>query len=456
MRNHTKPLSRDQTKSVYIKTYGCQMNVYDSEKMIDLLRPHGFIQTDNPEGSDLVILNTCHIREKASDKVDSELGRIAILKKNKQDNNEEMIIVVAGCVGQAEGANIIARSSSVDIVVGPQSYHNLPELIEKVKRDKSWVVDLDFYEHKKFDRLPVEHTTHKPTAFLSIQEGCDKFCHFCVVPYTRGAEFSRPFEHIYREALILVSQGVKDITLLGQNVSAYHGIDNNGQEITLGYLVKTLATIPGLQRIRYTTSHPNDMPDSGLLEAHSAVDKLMPYIHLPVQSGSDKILKSMNRKHTRDFYFNLIDQFRAQRPDIAFSSDFIVGYPGETEKDFQDTIDLIKNVNFAQAYSFKYSPRPGTPASVLQNQVPDDVKDRRLEELQKLLVAQQTAFNNSMIGKTLSILLEKPGKYTGQLIGKSQYMQSVIINNINYQIGDIVDVIITSATQNSLKGEVVS
>jgi tRNA-2-methylthio-N6-dimethylallyladenosine synthase len=273
MRNHTKPLSRDQTKTVYIKTYGCQMNVYDSEKMIDLLRPHGFIQTDNPEGSDLVILNTCHIREKASDKVDSELGRIAILKKNKQDNNEEMIIVVAGCVGQAEGANIIARSSSVDIVVGPQSYHNLPELIEKVKRDKSWVVDLDFYEHEKFDRLPVEHTTHKPTAFLSIQEGCDKFCHFCVVPYTRGAEFSRPFEHIYREALILVSQGVKEITLLGQNVSAYHGIDNNSQEITLGYLVKTLATIPDLQRIRYTTSHPNDMPDSGLLEAHSVVDK---------------------------------------------------------------------------------------------------------------------------------------------------------------------------------------
>jgi tRNA-2-methylthio-N6-dimethylallyladenosine synthase len=456
MRNNPKSLAGDKTKSVYIKTYGCQMNVYDSEKMIDLLKPHGFIQTDTPENSDLVILNTCHIREKASDKVHSELGRIAILKKNKKNNNEEMMVVVAGCVGQAEGANIIAKSSCVDIVVGPQSYQNLPELIEKVKRDKSWIVDLDFYENEKFDKLPIDHSTNKPTAFLSIQEGCDKFCHFCVVPYTRGAEFSRPFEDIYRETLMLASHGVKEITLLGQNVSAYHGIDNNGTEINLGELVKTLAKVAGLSRIRYTTSHPNDMLESDLLEAHATVDKLMPYMHLPVQSGSDRILKSMNRKHTRDFYFDLIDKFRDKRPDIAFSSDFIVGYPGEKEEDFKQTMDLIRQVNYAQAYSFKYSPRPGTPASVLKDQISEEVKDRRLQELQQLLVEQQTAFNQSMIGKQVSVLLEKPGKYTGQLIGKSQYMQSVVINNVNYKIGDIVEAIVISATQSSLQGEVIS
>lgn len=449
-------LSESNTKSVYIKTYGCQMNVYDSEKMIDLLKPHGFIQTDNPEDSDLVILNTCHIREKASEKVHSELGRIAILKNSRKDKNKDMMVVIAGCVGQAEGENIIARSSCVDIVVGPQSYHNLPELIEKVKREKSWVVDLDFYENDKFDKLQVAHATSKPAAFLSVQEGCDKFCHFCVVPYTRGAEFSRPFEDIYRETLMLVSQGVKEITLLGQNVSGYHGIYEDSNEITLGNLIKILSKVEGLSRIRYTTSHPNDMLESDLLEAHAEVEKLMPYIHLPVQSGSDKILKAMNRKHNRNFYFELIEKFREKRPDIAFSSDFIVGYPGETEEDFQDTLDLIRRVNYAQAYSFKYSPRPGTPASVLKNQVPEKEKDRRLQELQQLLVEQQTAFNRNTIGKIVSVLLEKPGKYPEQLIGKSQYMQSVIIKNINYKIGDIVKVSVTDATQNSLHGEVIS
>ena len=456
MSKDRKSLSGGKTKSVYIKTYGCQMNVYDSEKMIELLRPHGFIQTDKPENSDLVILNTCHIREKASEKVHSELGRIAILKNSKKDKNEEMMVVVAGCVGQAEGENIIARSSCVDIVVGPQSYHNLPELIERVKREKSWIVDLNFYENDKFDKLQVEHTTSKPSAFLSVQEGCDKFCHFCVVPYTRGAEFSRPFEDIYRETLTLISKGVKEITLLGQNVSGYHGTDQEGKEITLGNLIKTLAQVEGLRRIRYTTSHPNDMLESDLLEAHAEVVKLMPYIHLPVQSGSNKILKAMNRKHDREFYFDLIEKFREKRPDIAFSSDFIVGYPGETEEDFQDTMDLIRRVNYAQAYSFKYSPRPGTPASVLKDQVPEDVKDRRLQELQQLLVEQQTSFNKNIIGKRVSVLLDKPGKYPGQLVGKSQYMQSVIINNINYKIGDIVEAIVTSATQNSLQAEVIS
>jgi tRNA-2-methylthio-N6-dimethylallyladenosine synthase len=455
MNNSSQQDRLSTTKSVYIKTYGCQMNIYDSEKMIDLLRPHGFIETDKPENSDLVILNTCHIREKASEKVHSELGRIAILKDNNKAQNKDMMVVVAGCVGQAEGENIIARSSCVDIVVGPQSYQNLPELIEKVKRDKSWVVDLDFYEHDKFDKLQVENTNNKPSAFLSVQEGCDKFCHFCVVPYTRGAEFSRLLVDIYREAITLTSQGAKEITLLGQNVSAYHGLDQEGKEITLGNLIKSLAKIEKLKLIRYTTSHPNDMLDSDLLEAHATVDKLMPYIHLPVQSGSDKILKAMNRKHNRDFYFELIEKFRKTKPDIAFSSDFIVGYPGETEEDFQQTIDLVKRVNYAQAYSFKYSPRPGTPASILKNQVPEEEKDRRLQILQKLLTEQQTNFNRSKIGQTLPVLLEKQGRYQGQLVGKTHYMQSVVINNQGFKIGDTVDVLVTDATQNSLRGQVI-
>ncbi len=443
-------------KKVYIKTYGCQMNVYDSEKMIDLLRPHGFKQTETPEEGDLVILNTCHIREKASEKVHSELGRIAILKKDRlEKNNDQMMVVVAGCVGQAEGENIIARSPCVDIVVGPQSYQNLPELIERVKREKSWVVDLDFYENDKFDKLSLNPEKKRHSAFLSVQEGCDKFCHFCVVPYTRGAEFSRPFSDIYREAVILVSQGCKEITLLGQNVSAYHGLDEKGEEITLGKIIEKLAKIDGLQRIRYTTSHPNDILNSDLLDAHANIDKLMPYIHLPVQSGSDRILKSMNRKHTRDFYFDLMDKFRSVRTDIAFSSDFIVGYPGETEEDFNNTMDLVQKVNYAQAYSFKYSPRPGTPASVLKNQISEKDKDDRLQRLQKLLYQQQTEFNKSKVGQTLSVLLEKEGRHEGQLVGKSEYMQSVIVQNPKYKIGDIVNVKIKDATQNSLHGEII-
>jgi tRNA-2-methylthio-N6-dimethylallyladenosine synthase len=443
-------------KKVYIKTYGCQMNVYDSEKMIDLLRPHGFKQTETPEEGDLVILNTCHIREKASEKVHSELGRIAILKKDRlEKNNDQMMVVVAGCVGQAEGENIIARSPCVDIVVGPQSYQNLPELIERVKREKSWVVDLDFYENDKFDKLSLDLGKERHSAFLSVQEGCDKFCHFCVVPYTRGAEFSRPFSDIYREAVILVSQGCKEITLLGQNVSAYHGLDEKGKEMTLGKIIEKLAKIDGLQRIRYTTSHPNDMLNSDLLDAHANIDKLMPYIHLPVQSGSDRILKSMNRKHNRDFYFDLMDKFRSVRPDIAFSSDFIVGYPGETEEDFNNTMDLVQKVNYAQAYSFKYSPRPGTPASVLKTQVPEKDKDDRLQRLQKLLYQQQTEFNKSKVGQTLSVLLEKEGRHEGQLVGKSEYMQSVIVQNPKYKIGEIVTVKIVEATQNSLHGEII-
>ena len=451
-------LSKDiKIKSVYVKTYGCQMNVYDSERMVELLKPHGFNQAASPEKADLVILNTCHIREKASEKVHSELGRIALLKKDKkQKHDSEMMVVVAGCVGQAEGENIIARSPCVDIVVGPQSYHNLPELIERVKREKSWVVDLDFYENDKFDTLGFETLQNKYSAFLSVQEGCDKFCHFCVVPYTRGAEFSRSFSAVYREAIGLVSHGCKEITLLGQNVSAYHGLDDKGNEITLGKLIKLLAEIDGLERIRYTTSHPNDMLSSDLLDVHANIDKLMPYIHLPVQSGSDKILQSMNRKHKRDFYFNLIDKFRAARSDIAFSSDFIVGYPGETEEDFDHTMDLVQKVNYAQAYSFKYSPRPGTPASALKNQVIEKNKDDRLQRLQKFLYQQQKDFNESKIGKILSVLLEKTGKHPGQLVCKSEYMQSVIVENPQSKIGDVVNVMIKSATQNSLHGEIIN
>jgi tRNA-2-methylthio-N6-dimethylallyladenosine synthase len=456
--NKDEVIAKDvNIKSVYIKTYGCQMNVYDSERMVELLKPHGFNCTTSPENADLVILNTCHIREKASEKVHSELGRIALIKKDKrQKYDSEMIVVVGGCVGQAEGENIIARSPCVDIVVGPQSYHNLPELIERVKREKSWAVDLDFYENDKFDSVTFETMHNKHSSFLSIQEGCDKFCHFCVVPYTRGAEFSRPFSAIYREAIGLVSHGCKEITLLGQNVSAYHGLDDQGNEITIGKLIKLLAKIDGLQRIRYTTSHPNDMLDSDLLDAHASIDKLMPYIHLPVQSGSDKILQSMNRKHKRDFYFDLIEKFRSVRPDIAFSSDFIVGYPGETEEDFDHTMSLVQQVNYAQAYSFKYSPRPGTPASALKNQVTEKDKDDRLQRLQKLLYRQQKDFNQSKIGERLTVLLEKHGKYDGQLVGKSEYMQSVIVENPQLKIGDIVNVIITNATQNSLHGKIIS
>ncbi len=439
-------------KNLYIKTYGCQMNVYDSEKMADLLQPHGFTQVDSVDDADLVILNTCHIREKASEKIHSELGRISIKKSQK-----EMMVVVAGCVAQAEGELIVKRSPCVDIVVGPQSYHNLPELIEHVKRQKSWVMNLDFCEDEKFDRINTNIQKHKHSAFLSIQEGCDKFCHFCVVPYTRGAEYSRSVADIYREAITLASHGCKEITLLGQNVNAYHGIGDDGIPSTLGKLVKLLVKIDGLERIRYTTSHPRDMVDEDLFDAHANERKLMPYIHLPVQSGSDKILQLMNRKHSVEFYMTVIEKFRSLKPDIAFSSDFIVGYPGETENDFLATMQLVKAVNYAQAYSFKYSKRPGTPAAALQNQVSDDEKNDRLQRLQQLLSKQQTAFNQNKVNSTTSVLLERKGKHDDQLIGKSPYMQSVVVNGTENLglAGNIVNTKITSATQNSLCGEIV-
>ncbi|WHA05510.1 tRNA (N6-isopentenyl adenosine(37)-C2)-methylthiotransferase MiaB [Candidatus Bandiella numerosa] len=435
-------------KNLYIKIYGCQMNVYDSLKMENLLKPHGFSLIQDEKNADLIILNTCHIREKASEKVYSELGKI---KKNNL--GVKPTVVVAGCTAQAEGEQIFKRAKNVDIVVGPQSYHNLPKLLEKVKRQEKWVMDLDFDEESKFDEINLpENPRH--SSFLTIQEGCDKFCHFCCVPYTRGKEYSRKIPDIYREAIGLISKGVKEITLLGQNVSAFHGIDQDDTIRSLGWFIKKICEIDGLKRVRYTTSHPKDMINDELFIAHAEEEKLMPFLHLPVQSGSDKILKSMNRDHTRDFYFEIIDKFRKHRPDIAFSSDFIVGYPGESDKDFEDTLDLVKQVGYAQCYSFKYSPRPGTPTSMVEDQVPEEVKSTRLAILQDLLRSQQLEFNKQFIGKDMDVMFDKAGKYSRQIIGKSPYLQSVIVESDDNIIGEIKKVHITEAGLNSLIGEI--
>lgn len=443
-------------KHLHIITYGCQMNVYDSIKMGDLLKPHGFELSDSYEDADLVILNTCHIREKAAEKVYSELGRIRLAKERMALEGNHMMIVVAGCVAQAEGEEIFHRAPFVDIVVGSQAYQNLPTLIEQVKREKGWAIDIDFPKESKFDSLPEESGSQGVAAFLSIQEGCDKFCHFCVVPYTRGAEYSRTVPEVYREALKLVSLGAKEIHLLGQNVSAYHGSDENGNTFGLGKLIRHLAKIPGVERIRYMTSHPRDMTEDELFEVHADEPKLMPFLHLPVQSGSSSVLQAMNRKHDRDFYFNVIERFRAARPDMAFSSDFIVGYPGETDQDFEDTMDLVRKVKFAQCYSFKYSPRPGTPASVLGNQVPEATKDERLQKLQNLIREQQQDFNQQQVGKILHVLFDKPGRHAGQIQGKSEYMQAVAVQADISNIGKILPVKITRLETNSLVGELVA
>ncbi len=443
------------SKGLYIKTYGCQMNVYDSDKIVDLLSKHGFSLVSSLEEADMVVLNTCNIREKAAEKVYSELGRIAKVKKKHKSLGRDLTIAVAGCVAQAEGEEVFSRAPFVDVIVGPQSYYQLPELIEQAKRKQGWAINLDFSENAKFDNLPVDSTNRLASAFLSIQEGCDKFCHFCVVPYTRGPEYSRSVSEIYREAVQLAAVGTKEITLLGQNVNAYHGEDIDGKKAGLGRLINSIAKIQGIERIRYTTSHPCDMCDEELFEAHANQPKLMPFIHLPVQSGSNKILKSMNRKHTSEFYMEIIEKFRKYRADIAFSSDFIVGYPGETDQDFKDTLALVMAVNYPQAYSFKYSPRPGTPASVLDNQVSEDIKSERLSILQELLRKQQKLYNQSTVGKVLPVLLEKYGKTDSQVVGKSPYMKSIIIdnNNDNNLLGKIVNVKTTATVgQNSLKG----
>lgn len=438
------------------------MNVYDSERMSDLLSPLGYDLGDSPDGADLVILNTCHIREKATEKAYSDLGRVREHKEAHEKKGEQMIVAVAGCTAQAEGEEILRRAPYVDLVVGPQSYQNLPQLIAEAKRRREsdkpvgrGILDIDFPEIPKFDGLPEIRHEGGPSAFLAIQEGCDKFCHFCIVPYTRGAEYSRPAKDVLRDAEALVRQGVRDITLLGQNVNAYHGLSVRGQgEWTLGNLISALAEIDGLKRIRYMTSHPKDVDDS-LIEAHRDVEKLMPYIHLPVQSGSDAVLKAMNRKHTAQFYLDIIDRFKEARPDIAFSSDFIVGYPGETDADFEATLQLIRRVHYAQAYSFKYSPRPGTPAAVHERQVEESVKDARLQAMQSLLRIQQEAFNQSCVGRRLPVLFDKPGRHEGQLIGRSPYLQAVYVNASDRLLGEIVDVDIHQSTLNSLTGDVV-
>ncbi len=427
------------------------MNVYDSNKMLDLLGAFGYVQTNKIEDADLVIINTCHIREKAAERVYSELGKIKELKDARKAKGKQMLLVVAGCVSQAEGDEIFVRAPYVDLVVGPQTFHNLPELITKVSRENNIALDLDFPVVSKFDSLPETNSIQGYTAFLTIQEGCDKFCKFCCVPYTRGAEYSRNLSEIYREALHLTSKGALEITLLGQNVSAYHGLDDQDNEINIADLIKHLAKIPNLERIRYTTSHPNDMFED-LIELHKTEAKVSPYLHLPVQSGSDKILKNMNRKHTAAQYLDIIKKYREASPDILFSSDFIVGYPGETDQDFEDTLELIRKVKFAQSYSFKYSPRPGTPAAVM-SQVPDDVMTERLVRIQALLSQQQDEINQQSIGRTCSVLFEKEGKYLGQILGKNEFGQPVCALGTSDHIGKILPVKITRLSGTTLVGE---
>ena len=443
------------TKKLFIKTYGCQMNVYDSDRMTDVLAPLGYAPTSQADGADMVILNTCHIREKASEKVFSELGRLRMMKEHARDQQgRNVTIAVAGCVAQAGGEEITRRAPWVDIVVGPQTYHRLPELVSRADpAARARAIDTEFPEEIKFDQLPGEHAPRGPAAFLSVQEGCDKFCAFCVVPYTRGAEFSRPSQGVVEEARRLVASGTCELTLLGQNVNAYHGEAPDGGTWSLARLIRELAGIDGLHRIRYTTSHPLDM-DEDLVLAHRDIPALMPYLHLPVQSGSNRILTSMNRRHDRDAYFRIIDRLREVRPDLALSGDFIVGFPGETDRDFADTLSLVDRVGYASAYSFKYSPRPGTPAAGEDRQVPEDVKSDRLEALQQLLNAQQYAFNRSTLGARMDVLVERAGGRPGQVAGRSPYMQAVNIEGDEDLVGRIVSCTVAEAKQNSIVGSV--
>ncbi len=430
-------------QKLYVKTFGCQMNVYDSHRMVEALKVQGFTLTDKPALADVILLNTCHIREKASEKLFSEIGRLSKQKK------KSALIVVAGCVVQATGKEILRRSPLIDIAVGPQNYHQLPELIACYNRKKGRVIQADFPAESKFDTLPMP-TNSPANAFLAIQEGCDNFCTYCVVPYTRGCEYSRPSADILREAKALVKAGAKEIMLLGQNVNCWHG--DKGRD--LGDLVRDVAKIRGLKRLRYTTSYPSKITQN-LIQAHADTKKLMPYIHLPIQSGSDKILKGMNRQYTVAQYEKIVSGFRSARPDIAISSDFIVGFPGETEEDFEETLKLVERVKYASSFSFKYSPRPGTPASLMKNQIPEDVKTRRLMKLQKLLQSQQRAFNESTVGKTLEVLLTERGKNKGQLVGYTPYMQGTVVKAPLKLLGEIVKVKITSASATALTGELI-
>jgi len=435
------------SKKVFVKTYGCQMNVYDSQRMTDALAADGYAGTESIEDADLVLLNTCHIREKAAEKVYSELGRLRGLKAERAARGQEMVIGVAGCVAQAEGREILRREKAVDLVIGPQTYHRLPDALRRARGGEK-VVETEYAIEDKFEHLPkprrAEIIGRGVTAFLTVQEGCDKFCTFCVVPYTRGSEVSRPVAQIVAEAEKLADAGVRELTLLGQNVNAWHGEGPDGGEWGLGRLLYRLAEIPGIARLRYTTSHPRDMDDE-LIEAHRDLPALMPYLHLPVQAGSDRILKSMNRRHKAADYVRLIERIRAARPDMAMSGDFIVGFPGESDADFEATMQIIRDVGYAQAYSFKYSPRPGTPGAEMKDHVAEAVKDERLQRLQALLNEQMHDFNAGMAGRTMELLIEKPGRDPGQRVGRSPWLQPVIVDETAGEIGDIIKVRITRA-----------
>jgi tRNA-2-methylthio-N6-dimethylallyladenosine synthase len=442
-------------KKLFIKTYGCQMNVYDSARMAELLTPLGFARVETAEGADLVILNTCHIREKASEKVYSELGRIKRLKDKRTAEGGQMLIAVAGCVAQAEGEEILKRQSCVDLIVGPQSYHRLPEMIARLARAGGHVLETDFPAADKFDALPRHRDGGGASAFLTVQEGCDKFCTYCVVPYTRGAQYSRPVADILAEAQSLIETGVREITLLGQNVNAYAGVGADGEIWSLALLIRAIARRHADVRLRYVTSHPRDL-GADLIEAHRDVEALMPYLHLPIQSGSDRILAAMNRGHSVCDYLRLVDRIRAARPDIALSGDFIVGFPGETDADFAETLRVVERIGYAQAYSFKYSRRPGTPASGLKDQVPDDVKDARLQTLQARLVRLQNDFNVACKGRVFPVLFEKPGRKRHQAVGRTPYLQPVHVDGAEALIGAVVDVRIAAVLPNSLQGVLVS
>jgi tRNA-2-methylthio-N6-dimethylallyladenosine synthase len=444
-------VNRPDQKRYYLKTFGCQMNVYDSERMGEALARQGYVETDNVDAADLVILNTCHIREKAAEKVYSDLGRLRDVKEARKKAGRDTVIAVAGCVAQAEGSEITARQPAVDLVIGPQSYHRLPGLIERASTTNARIVETEFPGDEKFARLKAPRRVSSPSAFLTVQEGCDKFCTFCVVPYTRGAEFSRPVARIETEARELVAAGAKELVLLGQNVNAYHGEGAKGAPARLGDLIRRLAAIEGLERIRYMTSHPGDMSDD-LIAAHAEVPQLMPFLHLPVQSGSDRVLAAMNRRHTAEDYVDLIARVRKARPDIALSSDFIVGFPGETDRDAEDTIDLIKAVGFAQAFSFKYSPRPGTPAAGHETQVAEPLKIERLARLQSLLDQQQIAFNTRSMGGVVPVLFERKGREADEFVGRSPYLQLVHAAGSGDFVGRTENVAVTDARRGSLSG----
>lgn len=442
-------------KRLYIKTFGCQMNVYDSARMAELLTPLGYAQTDAPQSADIVILNTCHIREKAAEKVYSDLGRLKKMKEAREHAGMSMTIAVAGCVAQAEASELMKRQPAVDLVVGPQSYHRLPEMIAKIARARGHVLETDFPAEEKFDFLPQERMARGVSAFLTVQEGCDKFCAFCVVPYTRGSEFSRPVGQIEAEARSLAANGAREITLLGQNVNAYRGVGCDGERWSLARLIGRIAEVQAIARVRYTTSHPADMSDD-LIAAHRDIDTLMPYLHLPVQSGSDRVLQAMNRGYSGRDYRRLVDRIRSARRDIALSSDFIVGFPGESDADFEQTLALVSAIGYAQAFSFKYSPRPGTPAASQEKQIPEDVKADRLAALQALLTCQQEEFNRLSKGKVVEVLFEKKGRKPGQAVGRTPWLQSVHVDGAEHFVGSLQSVRIEDTLPNSLNGSLAS